>query len=485
MEVNEYRFRGTKREKVPKTVQKLIVNPGIQFVPCGLCEDCEDLREVSLPEGLRKIGSSAFEWCKSLSAIKICSTLESIGKSSFRGCQNLKKVEFEKSPSDLPHRLKTIGPHAFDYCLLRLERIKIPSSVNSIGRSAFLTCYALVEANLSATAISEVSSYVFCNCRSLQTVSLPNSVERIWDRAFHNCACLITVALPLDSKSIEIKGQQSFSGCTSLANFVLPAGSKAEANSFAECTLLQDRFGEEVDRIVAGLVTRFDGFPVHRLCYDHSARSAEKLRQCIGEGRRRDEEQALVDDFGMTPFHIVFSSIEPTQDLLQVLLDNYPCRSSVRDCKDATGKLAMEYLLGNNNNWTETTTTRVSLLQTTLQRWMVDPIVHWGAPPSWIDDIQSKVQAILVMVGDDSRRERRMALLLEACSVFSQYERIEAMSILEMALWKRQLKDGWSSCSSSRDGGNPADALLYREECRCVCRSNVVIPIVVLFFGIS
>ena len=91
-------------------------------------------------------------------------------------------------------------------------------------------------------------------------------------------------------------------------------------------------------------------------------------------------------EFGMTPFHVLFSNAKPSKDLLQVLLEKNPYH--ILDNDDAIDNLAIDYLV---SNWTESS---ASLLQKTLQRWMLDPIGRWGAS-SWMKDLQCKVQAIL------------------------------------------------------------------------------------------
>eukprot|EP00526_Cylindrotheca_closterium_P015252 CAMPEP_0113650950 /NCGR_PEP_ID=MMETSP0017_2-20120614/27141_1 /TAXON_ID=2856 /ORGANISM="Cylindrotheca closterium" /LENGTH=254 /DNA_ID=CAMNT_0000563555 /DNA_START=39 /DNA_END=799 /DNA_ORIENTATION=- /assembly_acc=CAM_ASM_000147 len=249
--INEYQFQNNEGEEVPAIgAQKLIVNPGVLVLPDHLCDGGIDLREITLPEGLTKIGYCAFNDCLNLLEIKIVSTVETIEESAFMSCQRMTKVEFESTLSSSPHQLKTIGNAAFHECLA-LQRIKIPSSVNMIEGEAFADCNVLVEAILSTTSIKMISSWLFGNCCSLQTVSLPNSLERICDGAFCYCHCLVTVIFPLDSQQpIEI-GEKSFQECTALSNLVLPKGSNAMDNSFNECTLLQGRFGNEADDIVA------------------------------------------------------------------------------------------------------------------------------------------------------------------------------------------------------------------------------------------
>ena len=215
----------------------------------------------------------------------------------------------------------------------------------------------LVEADLSGTSIKEIPSFAFNAFRSLQTGSLPNSFERICGSAFCGCTGLVTATVLLDSKSIEIE-PQSFRYCSALANLALPHGSYAETpnagtlsewldtetiNAFEGCALLQDRFGEKVDSIVTGLVARLDGFPVHRLCYHHASSAAQELCRCI-ETTTKDDESPAVDDSGRTPFHVLFSTSEPSH-LLEVLLDKYPYHTGNMHCKDANGKRPLDYLV--------------------------------------------------------------------------------------------------------------------------------------------
>eukprot|EP00526_Cylindrotheca_closterium_P009834 CAMPEP_0113637152 /NCGR_PEP_ID=MMETSP0017_2-20120614/19438_1 /TAXON_ID=2856 /ORGANISM="Cylindrotheca closterium" /LENGTH=418 /DNA_ID=CAMNT_0000548149 /DNA_START=20 /DNA_END=1273 /DNA_ORIENTATION=+ /assembly_acc=CAM_ASM_000147 len=417
--VNDYLFEGKEGETVPRRVRKLIVNPGIQVLPDRSFSFFVLLEEVTLPQGLTKIGNEAFRWCERLLEIKICSTVEYIGEDAFGECELLTKVEFESSSSS-PHQLKTIGGSAFESCE-SLQRIKIPSSVNMIGECAFHNCYVLVEANLSTTSITEISgSFLFC--RSLQTVSLPNSLERIGDGAFCECTSLVTVMVPLDSQPIEI-AESAFYGCGALSNLVLPQGSNATEESifapraffapcasFGKCALLQDRFGAGVNSVVAGLVGRFENFPVHKFCYGHSSTTAQELQRCIED--QEETEESLVDEFGMTPFHILFSSAEPSGELLQVLLDEF--LYSVLGLKDANGKLAMDYLV---TNWTRD---NKMLLQMALQSWMFSRLTSWGAT-SWMEAMRSKVQDILA----EDNKDRRSTLWMEAKTVFAQYEHVE------------------------------------------------------------
>ncbi|CAJ1954201.1 unnamed protein product [Cylindrotheca closterium] len=219
-------------------------------------------------------------------------------------------------------------------------------------------------------------------------------------------------------------------------------------------------------RIVAGFTVRRrldNNFPIHRLCYDHRFTTAQKLSQCIDKAIK--DESPLVDEFGMTPFHVLFSTIGANPNLLVVLLDKLPY-SHLLYLKDVNGKLATDYLL---SNWSRE---NKILLQRTLHSWMFRRLERWGAK-SWRNRIFPLVNNLLA---EDDDEERRMAMFREAWSVFKQYKAVEATTVLEMALWKGQLKGGRTKDGSKRQA-------LDRDECRGVCGTDIVIPSVRKFLG--
>lgn len=462
-----YIFRGNEGESVPQGVEKLIVNPGVRVLPRELCFNMIRLRQVTLPKGLTRIDGDAFLDCTRLLEIKVSSTVRFIGQHAFSHCTGLTTAEFEMSQSS-PHQLQTIEGGAFISCE-SLQRIKLPASVIYIGGSAFKGCNSLIGANLSTTCVKQIPFWTFANCRSMQTISLPNTLRSIFRCAFSGCSELVTVVIPLDSPSISI-GDESFAGCRQLANLVLPKGSTAGNDSFYdrlenESQPLRNRYGKDSARLVAGLITRFDDFPVHRPCYDHSTITDEQLQQCIEE---QETDLLLVDEFGMTPFHVLFSTIGPCAELLQVLLNTFPY--FVLGWKDVNGKRPMDYLV---KNWTDGATTTL-LFQMSLQKWMIDPINRWGAA-SWEEKIKSKVSSLLLEGRDE---ERRANLWTEVCSSFEHYEMVESSSVVELALWKAKLRSGRRSDSSKRQA-------LDRGECRCVSGADVVIPNVLKFLDLK
>jgi len=104
--------------------------------------------------------------------------------------------------------------------------IKIPSSVifkdkemkvTGISGAAFYNTN-IVSIEISE-GISEIRENCFTDCKSLNSVSLPNTIKIIGYRAFEGCTSLTKINLP---NSLTDIGTGAFSGCTNLQNIVIP-----------------------------------------------------------------------------------------------------------------------------------------------------------------------------------------------------------------------------------------------------------------------
>jgi len=90
-------------------------------------EDCESLREITLPNGLKKVG--AFSFCEKLTNIVFPNTITQMEKGILSGNKNLKSVK-------LPNSIKVINRYDFSNCK-KLKKIDIPISVRTVNMSAF------------------------------------------------------------------------------------------------------------------------------------------------------------------------------------------------------------------------------------------------------------------------------------------------------------------------------------------------------------
>ncbi len=106
-----------------------------------------------------------------------------------------------------------IGNNAFTRCK-SLTSITIPNSVISIGRAAFYDCESLNFVTIG-NSVENIVYNAFGNCKSLTSITLPNSVKGIESGVFYGCESLISITI---GNSVEWIGGNAFKLCKSLTS---------------------------------------------------------------------------------------------------------------------------------------------------------------------------------------------------------------------------------------------------------------------------
>ena len=142
-------FEKTYYNAIVKDTIKTSYNPvkakldGI-FVCIDYCYDeCANLTNINIPDGITSIGDRAFGYCTGLTSIVIPDSVTDIGFEAFYGCTGLTSVV-------IPDSVTSIGVWAFDGCS-SLTSIVIPDSVTSIGDRAFKNCERLINISFEGT----------------------------------------------------------------------------------------------------------------------------------------------------------------------------------------------------------------------------------------------------------------------------------------------------------------------------------------------
>ncbi len=163
-----------------------------------------------IPDGVTKVGSSAFIGCSSLTSITIPNSVTEIGYSVFEGCTNLKSIT-------IPNGVTSIGDSAFEGCT-SLTSITLPDSVTSIGFGAFIGCSSLTSITIP-DSVTCIGDSAFNGCTSLTSITIPDSVTSIGESAFSGCSSLASITIPDSVMSI---GNDAFHECSSLTSITIP-----------------------------------------------------------------------------------------------------------------------------------------------------------------------------------------------------------------------------------------------------------------------
>lgn len=243
-----------------KTV--IITNSDITVIPEKAFYGCKSLEEIDLSL-VTAIGDSAFYECVSLRETKITkeSPLTSIGKEAFYDCYSLTSVV-------VPSKVTMIGDKAFAKCAI--EVFEFPSNLKLYGKEILAGCNNVKEVtlpSLSSEALeylfgpskpsgmggiissiptslkkvivlncTEVPDSAFKNCASLETVVLPETVEKIGASAFEGCSALKTINLTSNLKSV---GSRAFKGA-GIETIELTGVTSIGNGAFASCDSLKE-----------------------------------------------------------------------------------------------------------------------------------------------------------------------------------------------------------------------------------------------------
>lgn len=168
--------------------------------------------ELSLPEGLKRIGIAPFERCQRVTEFVIPSTVQSYDVSSngvnglFNGAKDsLKKVTI-KSSADLPGYMFQ-GQNA-------LESVEIAGDVKSIGKSAFNNCTKLSSVS-GAGSVKTFDAQAFRYDSLLREIDL-SGAEVIGSDCFGK-AGLVNAAAP----NANTIGSDAFKNCVNLSSLTL------------------------------------------------------------------------------------------------------------------------------------------------------------------------------------------------------------------------------------------------------------------------
>ena len=130
--------------------------------------------------------------------------------------------------------MTSIGYYAFGGCR-SLNSLTIPDSVTSIGKGAFQECINLASVTIPVS-ITSISDNAFFECNGLTAVSIPDSVTSLGAGAFCKCGSLKNIAIPDSVTSI---GEAAFSDCNSLESIAIPDSVTNISNhTFVSCSNL-------------------------------------------------------------------------------------------------------------------------------------------------------------------------------------------------------------------------------------------------------
>ena len=191
------------------TIPETIAGYTVTMIDDGAFGGFDTLQSVTLPDSVINIAHDAFSFCENLASVTLSSELQSIDRNAFSDCPKLTSIA-------LPGKLESIGSEAF--MRTGLTSVSLPDSVTFMDERVFCECDSLQAVTIGKN-LGSVSRSAFRDCRALETVTLSEGLTEISAEAFSRCMKLSTAALP---STLRVIGDCAFEG-TALAAVTFPS----------------------------------------------------------------------------------------------------------------------------------------------------------------------------------------------------------------------------------------------------------------------
>ena len=155
-----------------KTIQTLYLPAGLVEIGDYALQNARFLGGITIPEGVTRIGISAFEDCRSMDSVVFAgNNVEEIGAWAFYNCHSLRSLT-------LPEGVEEVGLAAFYGCTY-LKELTIPSTMKKIADNGFAGCEKIKTMYVNALVPPTIEAKTFEDVNRATPVFVPKgTLER-------------------------------------------------------------------------------------------------------------------------------------------------------------------------------------------------------------------------------------------------------------------------------------------------------------------
>ena len=229
--------------------------------------------EVVLPASIdgcpvTTVMAAAFKGCDKVTSVVIPASVKRIDEAAFSGCSNLLSIKVDADNPNYASDVQGVLYNRFGTTLIRCPlgrtSCSIGTSVNMIGWGAFEDC-RLIESLVLPSSVEWIENDAFYGCDNLQSITIPDSVTYIGGGAFTGCTKMMhkvdglvylqttdnpyyylmyaestsMIDAPIH-KRCKFIGRGVFEGCENLTDVIIPAAVHSIGDAaFLDCPALR------------------------------------------------------------------------------------------------------------------------------------------------------------------------------------------------------------------------------------------------------
>ncbi len=163
----------------------------------GAFNKCENLKSITVPEGVTRIEKELFYNCSNLKSVKLPESISFIGYYAFGECTNLTSV-------NIPENVKEMDQGVFFACE-SLKNIQLPTNLKCIPIRTFLACKNLEEIEIPESVV-EIGMCAFYNCDKIKKIIIPQNVKIINEDAFGDCNLVEEISVSEENSVYDSRG---------------------------------------------------------------------------------------------------------------------------------------------------------------------------------------------------------------------------------------------------------------------------------------
>ena len=200
-------------------IKNVVIPSGVTEIDHYAFDQCSSLTEISIPASVKSVGRCAFRMNGSLTCVRLGSVSTSFGNGAFSGSP-VARVLYPGTEA----QWNSVGLGS----VFGSARVYYSISDFEIDGSSLVSYKGSADSVTIPDFIEKIANRAFYGNSKIRSVTIPSGVTSIGESAFAQCGSLTGISIPASVTSV---GKWAFDGCGKLSSITVPSASANYSSS--------------------------------------------------------------------------------------------------------------------------------------------------------------------------------------------------------------------------------------------------------------